>query len=172
MARLQPSDRPAGPGGPGAAWRAVWQRVLAREQPYLRVAEFGPVDRIGMVREGLPARLLTTLADDMQVSRERLCGWLGIARATANRRIKDDELLSQDESERALGMARLIGQVQRLVAQSGEPAGFNAARWTADWLDEPNAALGGLAPGSFLDTADGRVLVAGLVAQMQSGAYA
>lgn len=172
MARLPRSDRPLGPGVPGNSWRPVLQRLMARQEPYLMLADFGPVDRIGMVREGLPARLLTTLADDMQVSRDRLCQWLGIARATANRRIKDDDLLSQDESERALGVARLIGQVQRVVAQSGEPAGFDAARWTAEWLDEPNAALGGLAPGSLLDTADGRVLVAGLVGQMQSGAYA
>jgi uncharacterized protein (DUF2384 family) len=56
--------------------------------------------------------------------------------------------------------------------ESGEPEGFDAATWTANWLEEPNAALGGRAPGEFMDTADGRSLVAGLVAQMQSGAYA
>ena len=125
-----------------------------------------------MVKEGLPARLLTTLATDMHVPRERLYAWLGIARATANRKVKDDRMLSQDESERALGIARLVGQVGKIVAESGEPDGFDAARWTAAWLEEPNAALGGKAPGEFMDTADGRALVAGLVAQMQSGAYA
>jgi uncharacterized protein (DUF2384 family) len=39
-------------------------------------------------------------------------------------------------------------------------------------LERPNKALGSKAPGEFMDTADGRALVAGLVAQMQSGAYA
>ena len=130
------------------------------------------VDRIGMVREGLPARLLTTLANDMHIPRERLYGWLGIARTTANRKVKEDELLSQDESERALGIARLVGQIQAMVAESGNPDGFDAARWAANWLEEPNEALGGRAPGGFLDTADGRALVSGLVAQMQTGAYA
>ena len=120
----------------------------------------------------MPARLLTTLADDMQVPRERLYRWLGIARATANRRVKADDVLSQDESERVLGIARLIGLVERVVAESGEPAGFDAARWTGSWLEQPNKALGGKPPGDFMDTADGRALVAGLVAQMQSGAYA
>ncbi len=33
-------------------------------------------------------------------------------------------------------------------------------------------ALDGKTPGDFMDTANGRTLVAGLVAQMQSGAYA
>jgi uncharacterized protein (DUF2384 family) len=65
--------------------------------------------------------------------------------------------------------------VAQIVAESGEfseSAGFDVARWTAEWLEEPNAALGGKSPGDFMDTADGRGLVSGLVAQMQSGAYA
>jgi uncharacterized protein (DUF2384 family) len=80
--------------------------------------------------------------------------------------------MSQDDSERSLGIIRLIGQVRHIVSQSGETDGFDAARWTADWLEEPNAALGGRKPGEFMDTADGRGLVFALVAQMQSGAYA
>jgi putative toxin-antitoxin system antitoxin component (TIGR02293 family) len=139
---------------------------------YAAFWSFGLVERIGLVKAGLPAQLLVTLARDMQLPRERLYAWLGIARTTANRKIKGDELLSQDESERALGLSRLIGQVQRVVAESGTPEGFDAARWTAQWLAEPNAALGGQTPGEFMDTADGRSLVAGLVEQMQSGAYA
>ncbi len=148
------------------------QRLIAGEASYAGVYRFGRVDRIGMVKQGLPARLLTTLADDMQVPRERLYRWVGIARATANRKVKANQRLSQDESERALGMARLVGQVQQVVSESGAADGFDAARWTAAWLQEPNAALGGQPPGEFMDTADGRALVSGLVAQMQTGAYA
>lgn len=108
----------------------------------------------------------------MAVPREQLYGWAGIARATANRKVHADAVLSQDESERALGLARLVGKVERIVAESGDPKGFDAAKWTAEWLDEPNAALGGKPPGEFMDTADGRELVFRLVGQMQSGAYA
>lgn len=139
---------------------------------YVGYYDASNVERIGIVKAGLPARLLTTLADDMHVARERLYRWLGIARATANRKVRVDELLSQDESERALGIARLVGLVEKIVAESGEPAGFDAARWTATWLEQPNQALGGKAPGDYMDTADGRALVAALVAQMHSGAYA
>jgi len=153
-------------------WWSTVQRLTAGEVAYSVVYGFSRVDRIGIVKQGLPARLLVTLANDMHVPRERLYGWLGIARTTANRKVKEGEVLSQDESERALGITRLIGQVQQIVAESGEPQGFDAARWTANWLEEPNDALGGRTPGEFMDTADGRALVSGLVAQMQSGAYA
>lgn len=151
---------------------AAMKRLIAGESAYLDTADFDLVERIAIVKTGLPARLLTTLARDMHVSRERLYAWLGIARTTANRKVKDDQILSQDESERVLGIASLVGQVQRIVRESGNPQGFDAARWTADWLEEPNDALGGRTPGEFMDTSDGRTLVAGLVARMQSGAYA
>jgi putative toxin-antitoxin system antitoxin component (TIGR02293 family) len=154
-------------------WGPALQSLIAGEAAsYWVFYSFGLVERIGMVKAGLPAKLLTTLANDMHVPRERLYGWLGIARTTANRKVKDDEVLSQDESERALGITSLVGQVQKIVSESGSPDGFDAARWTADWLEEQNDALGGRTPGEFMDTSDGRALVSGLVAQMQSGAYA
>jgi putative toxin-antitoxin system antitoxin component (TIGR02293 family) len=153
-------------------WRPVLERILAGQERYVTITEFSQLDRIGIVKTGLPARLLTMLANDMSIPRERLYAWLGIPRTTANRKVSKGETLSQDESERALGIARLVGEVQRVVSESGDPAQFDAARWTAEWLEEPNAALGGHAPGEFMDTADGRGLVSALVAQMQSGAYA
>ena len=160
IAERRPSSYPsAPPAAPGAT-------------DYLALYGSDPLDRIGLVKQGLPASLLTALADDMHVARERLYGWLGIPRTTANRKIRAADTLTQDESERTLGVARLVGQVQKLVAESGNPQGFDAARWTAAWLGEPNPALGGRAPGEFMDTADGRTLVSGLVAKMQSAAYA
>lgn len=156
-----------------ATWVPAVQSLIAgKASAYRLLHGFGLVDRIGMVKTGLPARMLATLADDMHVPRERLYGWLGIARTTANRKVKAGEVLSQDDSERVLGIASLVGQVQKIVAESGTPDGFDAARWTADWLAEPNTALGGRPPGEFMDTADGRALVSALVAQMQTGAYA
>lgn len=163
---------PAFEDSPPDAAAPVVLQVMEGQAIYRAVADASRSERIDMVRQGVPARLLVTLASDMHVPREQLYGWLGIARATANRKLKAGQLLSQDESERALGIARLVGQVQALVRESGQPEGFDAAQWTAAWLQRPNPALGGRAPGDYMDTADGRELVAGLVAQMQSGAYA
>ena len=101
------------------------------------------MDRIEIVKNRLPAKFLVTVAHDMHVPRERLYAWIGIARTTANRKVNSNESLNQDESERALGIASLVGQVQKIVAESGQPDGFDAARWTADWLAESNPALGG-----------------------------
>jgi putative toxin-antitoxin system antitoxin component (TIGR02293 family) len=146
--------------------------IAGQATAYGVITSLDLVDRIGMLKAGLPAKLLATLASDMHVPRERLYAWLGIARTTANRKLKGNEVLSQDEGERALGITSLVGQVQKIVSESGNADGFDAARWTADWLEQPNDALGGRRPGEFMDTADGRALVSGLVAQMQSGAYA
>jgi putative toxin-antitoxin system antitoxin component (TIGR02293 family) len=137
--------------------------------PFARV---GRIDRIRMVKAGLPAQVLTMLAIDMQVSRKRLCSWLGIPSTAAERKAARSEALSQGESERALGVARLLGQVQRIVAQSGAPVAFDAGHWLGEWLEQPNAALGGHIPGEFMDTCDGRDLIEGLLSQMQTGAYA
>ncbi|MFT3820723.1 MAG: DUF2384 domain-containing protein [Rubrivivax sp.] len=166
-------DRPSSRTRSAPDLGSALQNLIAGEAAaYAVIATFDLVDRIGMVKAGLPAKLLATLASDMHVPRERLYAWLGIARTTANRKVKENEVLSQDESERALGITSLVGQVQKIVSESGRVEGFDAARWTADWLEEPNAALGGKAPGEFMDTADGRALVSGLVARMQTGAYA
>lgn len=131
-----------------------------------------PTERIQLVRSGVPASELGRFASDMDIPKTRVCEWLHISRTTASRKAKDDHLLSQDESERAVSLSRLVGQVEQIVAESGDPEGFDAGKWLARWLDESNAALGGRKPAEYLDTADGRDLVSRLIAQMQTGAYA
>ena len=75
------------------------------------------------------------------------------------------------EREVALAVVRLIDQVEQIVRESGDPDGFNAEQWVAQFLDAPSPALGGRRPRDFMETSDGRTVVAALVAQMQSGAY-
>ena len=146
---------------------------LQAESPsYLAVSQSNPVDRIELVKTGLPAGVVVTLATSMGVPRDQVFRWVGIPRATANRKIKAGERFNQDESERVLGLIKLIGQVERIVAESGDPTGFHPAQWTARWLAMPLPALGGRRPGDFMDTFEGRALVSGLMAQIQSGTYA
>jgi uncharacterized protein (DUF2384 family) len=76
------------------------------------------------------------------------------------------------EHERALGIARLTGQLQAIVEESGQPEGFDAAAWMSWWLREPLPALGGVRPLDLLDTTEGQTLVSTILAQIQSGAYA
>lgn len=125
-----------------------------------------------MVREGAPAALVPFLADGMDITRDRLYKMTGVARATVDRKIHAGLRLSQDETERMLGIALLIGHAERIVSESGESCKFDAGKWTAAWLDRPNAAIGGRCPSTLMDTFEGRDLVSSLLAQMQSGAYA
>jgi uncharacterized protein (DUF2384 family) len=71
-----------------------------------------------------------------------------------------------------LGIAGLVGQLQAIVEESGDPEGFDAMRWLSRWLREPLSALGGDKPLSLLDTMEGQSLVANTLAKMQSGAFA
>jgi putative toxin-antitoxin system antitoxin component (TIGR02293 family) len=130
------------------------------------------MDRASIVKSGVPASYVVSLASRMAISKEKFYGTVGLARATVDRKVRERKLLNQDESERVVGFARLVGQAQSLVQESGGPETFDAARWLASWLDQPLPALGGKHPGQFMDTADGRSLVADLLAQQQSSAYA
>ena len=79
---------------------------------------------------------------------------------------------AKDESHRLPGVETLIGMVQSMVEQSGDPVRFDAALWLADWLATPLPALAGATPASYMDTVEGQKLVAGLLSMSQSGAYA
>lgn len=146
--------------------------LVGRRVPLASLYAFDPIERVAFVKEGLPAELLTVLAEDMAISKEKLYSTIGVARATVDRKIREQTLLSQDESERVMGVARLVGQVDAIVRGSGDPEGFDAAKWVSAWLDRPQSALGGRRPAELMDTSEGRDIVSGLVAQMQSGAYA
>lgn len=128
--------------------------------------------RIALIRRGIPASTISRLSARMGMSKEFLLSSLGLSRATISRKEKDASLLSKDESERVLGIETLIGMVQAMVEQSGDPAGFDAARWVSDWLSKPLPALGGATPASYMDTFEGQKLVTELLSMTQSGAYA
>jgi len=131
-----------------------------------------PSERINTIKRGVPAEHINVLAERMDIAKEALIDTLGLARATVNRKARDNKPLSQDESERVLGIEYLIGQVENMVKESGNPEGFDAAKWVSNWLKSPLPALGGQTPASYMDTVEGQKLVSNLLATAQSGAYA
>jgi putative toxin-antitoxin system antitoxin component (TIGR02293 family) len=138
----------------------------------LKLFRASVVDRVSIVKDGVPALYVNVLTACMGMPKDKFYRTIGLMRPTVDRKLRASKRLNQDESERVMGIARLVGQAQSLVQDSGGPAAFDAAKWVAAWLDRPLAALGGKRPGEFMDTADGRTLVADLLAQQQSGAYA
>ena len=137
-----------------------------------QIYRFDPQARIAVIRQGIPAAMVSSLSLRMGMSKENLLSSLGLSRATISRKEKDASLLSKDESERVLGVETLIGMVQSMVEQSGDAVGFDAARWLSDWLSKPLPALAGAMPASYLDTFEGQKLLAELLSMSQSGAYA
>ncbi|MCC7051617.1 MAG: DUF2384 domain-containing protein [Gemmatimonadaceae bacterium] len=136
------------------------------------LAGSGTMVRMTVVREGLPAQIVPALAEALDLSRDELMRQLGLPRATVERKLRTAGALGQAESERLLGVATLVALAGRMVQESGDPAGFDAGRWTSHWLRTPAPALGGVPPMALMDTADGRAVVHQLLTQMQSGAYA
>ncbi len=65
----------------------------------------------------------------------------------------------------------LAAVVQRIVDESGDPAGFDPLAWTLHWVRAPVPALGGAKPLEWMKSAEGRALVESVVLRMQSGAY-
>jgi putative toxin-antitoxin system antitoxin component (TIGR02293 family) len=128
--------------------------------------------RVKWIRQGVRAVEVKEMVRMMDTSQDKIFKSLKLSTATINRKASRNEGLSAEDSERVVGMSNLIGQVQTMVEQSGNPDDFDAAKWVAHWLEEPLPALGGDRPASYMDTMEGQKLVANLLAMMQSGAYA
>lgn len=138
----------------------------------LHIVHSSPDERISTIRAGIPAHEIEGVASAMKLTKEEFMAWLGIPRATVNRKVRNDERLSPEHSERLLGVARLIGKVQTMVEESGDATGFDAAEWASAWLDAEQPVLGGRRPAEYMDTMEGQQLVLSLLEMTQSGAYA
>jgi putative toxin-antitoxin system antitoxin component (TIGR02293 family) len=169
----QTIDRPTrGPGSRPAPRQTAKSGKSAVHLHLVELYRADPMDRVALVKTGVPAADFVVLASNLHMAKERLASMLGLSRATVDRKIRDNKLLSTEESSRVLGMARLVGQVQSMVAESGQAQAFDAGAWVSNWLEQAVPALGGRRPEEFMDTPEGQGIVSRLVAQMQSGAYA
>jgi putative toxin-antitoxin system antitoxin component (TIGR02293 family) len=132
----------------------------------------GPAERIALVKRGVPAGDVFKIAKTIGRPKERLMKVLGLPRATIDRKARAHQHLSIEHGERLIGFSKLVGQVQVMVEQSGDATGFDAAKWLGAWVERPLPALSGKCPADYMDTSEGQQLVSGLIARMQSGAYA
>jgi len=139
---------------------------------YMEIYRSSPQARIKMIRSGVKAGDAKQMISDLHFDQQALLGALNLKTATVNRKAARDEALSIEESERVLGIASLVGQLQAIVEESGDLDGFDATQWLSQWLREPLSALGGEKPLSLLDTMEGQSLVADTLAKVQSGAFA
>jgi putative toxin-antitoxin system antitoxin component (TIGR02293 family) len=132
----------------------------------------GRGDHVLTIKAGLPAVDAKKMLAALGLPAGEAVRALGLSRATLNRKAARRQSLAVEETERVLGVAKLIGQVQAMVEESGDPTDFDAEKWVSRWLTEPVPALGGQRPMDLLDTMEGQALVSETLARMQSGAYA
>lgn len=119
-----------------------------------------------------PAKLVRRLATDLHVSIEFVIDTLGLPRRVIFRKIEESKNLDSGQAERVIGMQRLIGQVQAMIAESGDREEFDAGRWLGKWIDQPLPALGGRRPAEYLGDSAGREWISQLLRQIQAGVFA
>jgi len=146
--------------------------IWCKQDQALKLYRAGVIERMTLVKTGVPSRYIRVLSNVLKLPVEKLYRTLGLVRPTVDRKMRLSRRLNPDESERVLGFARLLGQAQSLVEESGSTKVFDAAGWMSAWLYQPLAALDGKSPAKFMDTVDGRALISDLLSQQQSGAYA
>ncbi|HEX8986545.1 MAG TPA: antitoxin Xre/MbcA/ParS toxin-binding domain-containing protein [Rhodocyclaceae bacterium] len=156
----------------GTEGRAFKGHAPMRTLPPSKAFHWDALDMVHVIRHGVPAVNVEALGATLHLDKGIVTEVLGLPKSTVDKKIKDDKDLTPEQSERVLGLQRLIGQVEVIVAESGDPTGFDAGEWLARWIRKPLPALGGRKPDEFLDTVVGQQLVSKLLAQIQSGAYA
>lgn len=130
------------------------------------VAHLPPGLLADMARLGPAREWLTTIACLLDVPVAPVGRWLCTRSRPRARR------LCREDSAGVLALVRLIGRVQSIVCESGDPANFDAGRWTARFLTSPSPALSRLRPCEYLATSRGQELVSQLIELQQTGAYA
>jgi putative toxin-antitoxin system antitoxin component (TIGR02293 family) len=153
-------------GGSSFSWFKPTEEgfVILYKAPVLTQVEW--------VKNGLGARDAKVILGQLRVPQGDALTALHIPVATVNRKAKTNAPLSPAEGERVLGFGRLLGQLQTMVRESGNPEGFDASAWLSAWMSAPVPALGGARPLDLMDTMTGQALVSQVLAQVQSGAYA
>ncbi|WP_298283297.1 type II toxin-antitoxin system Prs ADP-ribosylating antitoxin ParS [Acidocella sp.] len=131
-----------------------------------------PFDRIEVIKAGVSARMVKHFITQLHLEQHVMFEALNLKTATVNKKAARNEPLSAEDSERVVGLAKLVGQLEAMVEEAGDAEGFDAPEWLSRWLREPLPALGGGKPIDLLDTMEGQALVSRALSQIQSGAYA
>jgi putative toxin-antitoxin system antitoxin component (TIGR02293 family) len=151
---------------------AAARHARGRGIDYARAFELGSIEKVALARAGIDPSVVHEIALDMGIQVGRVSQMLRLPTSTMARKQQAAKPLNVDQSERVLRLQSLIGLAEKIVAQYGNPKGFDAAKWVGQWVERPVPALGGATPSSFLDTAEGAKLVESTLMGMVSGGYA
>ncbi|MDP2064608.1 MAG: DUF2384 domain-containing protein [Burkholderiaceae bacterium] len=129
-----------------------------------------PMQLLETERAGVDAAFLGDMARRMDVSYSHLAETVGIPKATAARKLANNEKIN---GAAAIALARLLAIASEMVEDSTAPEAkkFNTAKWLGQWIERPQPALGGRKPSELLDTPTGVSMVTKLLGAIRSGAY-
>ena len=160
------------PAGPSAIQTVSLTAKTPAVLSYIKVYRASPFERIDMIKRGLLAADAKRIIADLAIGQSTALKALDLSTATVNKKANAASTLSPAETERVLGIVKLVGQLEAMIEESGDLEGFDAPSWMSRWLQEPLPALGGVRPIDLMGTMEGQALVSTALAQAQSGAYA
>jgi putative toxin-antitoxin system antitoxin component (TIGR02293 family) len=120
-----------------------------------------PAAVIATVRQGFPLRELENLRDALALPIEQVAAKVGMSKATFHRR-KLEGRLTQDESDKVLRYARLMGHAISI---------FGSEENARQWLNAPQRGLCGSVPLDYAETEVGAREVEYLLGRIEYGVY-
>jgi putative toxin-antitoxin system antitoxin component (TIGR02293 family) len=179
--RLQKSTRPrARPTAKLRARRApeetitiVYQAKTGVDAYVRQIINATPMQIVEIERIGVPGFFIKDLSKRMEIPSSRIFRIFGLAKATAEKKANTGEMIAGRGGQSAIGMVKLLGIAQRIVANStaDEARDFDAAKWLGLWIERPQPALGGRKAADLLDTPTGVEVVTRLLGSIESGTY-
>jgi len=125
-----------------------------------------PLDWVELIRKQLPAAaVIDSITEATGLSQAELIRSLGLVERTIVRRKQGSELLTQDESEKLVRLARVIDRACCQVFGGKNDSGL-------DWLRSSNPSLDGNRPLDLLDTDIGAQLVLDTLGRIEHGVFA
>jgi putative toxin-antitoxin system antitoxin component (TIGR02293 family) len=165
--------RSSKPGLQKAVRIVRYQPARGVDELVVHVAQATPLQLVEMERHGVAGRVVKELARRLEMPAVRVFDMLGVPKATVEKKALTGDVVSGSGGQAALGVAKLIGMVEDIVANSTakEARQFDAAKWLGQWLERPQPSLGGRKPAELIDTPTGVEVVARLLGAVESGAY-
>jgi len=119
-------------------------------------------DLARLVRQGLPATSVSSLAEKLDLRGNALSEKLGIPQRTLTRRLSRHSRLTSAESDRTMRLARIYANAVAMIGDREK---------AVDWLQTPNRVLAGERPLDCLDTDLGARAVEDVLGRIAYGVY-
>lgn len=118
---------------------------------------------MNVIRKGLPTKSLDQLAKQLELSSSAIVVELGLAKRTYARKVEKQELLSTEQTERVVRLARVFSYAKHV---------FGSEEKARRWMVKPNRALGSEVPLRLLDTDIGGNAVVDELGRIDYGVFA